>query len=189
METSLANLKRLLVKRGYKIGKYIENVLNFTTTDGKSGKAIWSNEDKEGKKYITDVFAEIIDKPQDYHMILIYNNITNPALKIFNDHFTTFFDCEIFDIKFLNIYIFDHPLVPDTKILNVEEANRVVKEYGGDPTILPYILSTDPVAKCLNVKPGQIVEETSYYDHSLRKIDKSRVPIITYRLCIKPPLL
>jgi DNA-directed RNA polymerase subunit H (RpoH/RPB5) len=185
MESSIINLKRILKKRGYKIGKYNENILEFTTNAGKSGKAIWSDEEKEGKKYLTDIFAEMVNEPKKYHVILIYNNITNPALKIYNDYFASFFDSEIFDITFLQKFIFDHPLVPDVKILSTEEANKIIKEYGGDPKILPYILVTDPVALCMNLQIGDIIEETSHYDHSLKQINLDRVPIITYRYCIK----
>jgi len=185
MENSIDVLKRILNKRGYKVGKYDDNVLLFTTNTGKSGRAIWSDTEKEGKKYLTDVFSEMINEPQKYHVILIYNNITNPALKIYNDYFASFFDSEIFNINKLQVYIFDHPLVPDVKIVSESEKAIIIREYGGDPKVLPYILTTDPVASCMNLKVGDIIEETSYYDHSLKCINKNRVPIITYRLCIK----
>lgn len=185
MKKSIVNVKKIFEKRGYTITEEGDGYIDFVTGEDKQGKIIWSTEDKEGKKYLTDTFKDFLQKPQKNHIILVYNNITNPALKIYTDYFHDFFDSELLHIDFLQKFIFDHPLVPDVSILSEDEAAHVAKTYGGEK-LLPYILTTDPVAITLNLKPGQIIEEKCFYDHSRKIVDKERPPIVTYRLVIKP---
>jgi len=70
------------------------------------------------------------------------------------------------------ISILEHELVPQHRILSLEEAREVLARYGVQPQQLPYILVSDPVVKELGAKPGDIIEikrksptagETIYY--------------------------
>ncbi len=65
-----------------------------------------------------------------------------------------------------------HELVPKHIILNENERNELLKQYGIAPKQLPRILASDPVIELLGGKPGDIVKiirkspiagETPYY--------------------------
>jgi len=70
---------------------------------------------------------------------------------------------EIIDSKQPLIYIFDHWLVPQHRLLSEDEAKQVIEKYaGGDRSlamrIFPKILTSDPAVRILKAKPGQIIE-------------------------------
>ncbi|MEM3507065.1 MAG: DNA-directed RNA polymerase subunit H [Candidatus Bathyarchaeia archaeon] len=54
--------------------------------------------------------------------------------------------------------IFDHVLVPKHIVLSKEEAEAVLKKYHVKPYQLPYIKASDPAAKAIGAKPGDIVK-------------------------------
>ncbi len=51
-----------------------------------------------------------------------------------------------------------HELVPEHRILTVEEAAEVLRRYNVKPWNLPQISINDPIIKLLGGKPGDIVE-------------------------------
>lgn len=53
--------------------------------------------------------------------------------------------------------ILEHELVPKHVLLTREEAKRILKSMGVKKTELPLIYSTDPVAKALGAKPGDVI--------------------------------
>ncbi len=70
---------------------------------------------------------------------------------------------EIIDMKQPLIYIFDHWLVPQHRVLPPEEAKKVIDKYAGGSyqtayRIFPKILTSDPAVRILKAKPGQIIE-------------------------------
>lgn len=56
--------------------------------------------------------------------------------------------------------IMEHNLVPKHEILEPEEIQKVLEQYHVKPHQLPYILSTDPAARGLNAKPGDVIKIT-----------------------------
>lgn len=50
-----------------------------------------------------------------------------------------------------------HELVPKHEIVPVEEAVRILKEFGVRPEQLPWIKASDPVARAIGARPGDIV--------------------------------
>jgi DNA-directed RNA polymerase subunit H len=54
----------------------------------------------------------------------------------------------------------DHILVPEHEILSKEESQKILKEYNVELYQLPKILVTDPCAKMLGAKPGNIIKIT-----------------------------
>ncbi len=57
------------------------------------------------------------------------------------------------------LYIFDHWLVPEHRVLSKEEAREIIERYaGGNPELLPKILVSDPAVRILRAKPGDIIE-------------------------------
>jgi DNA-directed RNA polymerase subunit H len=53
--------------------------------------------------------------------------------------------------------ILEHEYVPKHELLSKEEAIRVLKELGVRPEQLPWIRASDPVARLLGAKPGDII--------------------------------
>jgi len=53
-----------------------------------------------------------------------------------------------------------HFLIPKHELLTKEESNQVLGKYNSSPGQLPYMLSTDPLAKEVGAKPGDFVRIT-----------------------------
>lgn len=53
-----------------------------------------------------------------------------------------------------------HVLVPKHEILPSEEAKKVLEKYNVKPEQLPYMLASDPMARELGAKPGDIIKIT-----------------------------
>lgn len=53
--------------------------------------------------------------------------------------------------------ILDHELVPKHEVLKPEEAVEVLKSLGVRPDQLPYLRASDPVARAIGAKPGDVV--------------------------------
>jgi len=71
-------------------------------------------------------------------------------------------------MKKKGIDVLKHELVPKHEILSPEEAKKVVKKYGGNPYLFPYILSSDPVVQALGAKVGDIIMITRKSETSLQ---------------------
>ena len=54
--------------------------------------------------------------------------------------------------------ILKHVLVPTHVLLNEDEKRKVLEEYHIKPYQLPYIRASDPVAKALGAKKGDVVK-------------------------------
>jgi len=50
-----------------------------------------------------------------------------------------------------------YDLVPKHEVLPLEEAYKVLKELGVRPEQLPWIRASDPVARAIGAKPGDVV--------------------------------
>lgn len=65
---------------------------------------------------------------------------------------------ECFNISELMVNITEHTYVPKHKLLTPEEKKDLIKRYKIKESQLPKILSTDPMAKYLGLKRGDIVK-------------------------------
>jgi DNA-directed RNA polymerase subunit H len=72
--------------------------------------------------------------------------------------------------------VLNHVLVPQHIKLSPEEAVEELKKWGLRPEQLPLMKVTDPVAKELELKPGDIVK-------IIRKSDKAD-EVVTFRLVV-----
>jgi len=54
--------------------------------------------------------------------------------------------------------IFDHELVPEHILLSEEEKERVLRELGVKPNLLPLIRVSDPAARAIGAKPGDLIK-------------------------------
>ncbi len=56
--------------------------------------------------------------------------------------------------------ILKHELVPRHEVLKPEEAVEVLRSLGVRPEQLPYLRASDPVARAIGAKPGDVVRIT-----------------------------
>jgi len=56
--------------------------------------------------------------------------------------------------------VLDHVLVPKHEVLKPSEAVEVLRKLGTTPDKLPWIRASDPVARAIGAKPGDIVKIT-----------------------------
>ena len=54
--------------------------------------------------------------------------------------------------------IFEHELVPKHILLKPEEASKILEQYHIKPYQLPYIKSSDPAARKVGAKTGDIIK-------------------------------
>ncbi|MCD6509443.1 MAG: DNA-directed RNA polymerase subunit H [Thermoprotei archaeon] len=54
--------------------------------------------------------------------------------------------------------IFDHVLVPKHILLSKEEAKKVLRELHVNPWDLPWMRASDPAARALGAKPGDLIK-------------------------------
>ena len=110
------------------------------------------------------------------HVIVIFKEkINNLNIKNMRDQNNVFI--EIFMMKELQFNISKHLLVPKHEIMNDQvEINRLLSTYSLKKNQLPIILHSDPMARYLNVKVGDIVKIT-------RDSPSAGIAIV-YRYCV-----
>jgi len=60
--------------------------------------------------------------------------------------------------KDLSSMILQHELVPKHEVVPVEEAAEILRRLGVKPEQLPWIRASDPAARAIGAKPGDIVK-------------------------------
>jgi DNA-directed RNA polymerase subunit H (RpoH/RPB5) len=98
-------------------------------------------------------------------------------------HLDIFNDCELY----VNILL--HPLVPPQRILSEKRAREVLNDYAisldGPYPAMPLILTSDPVAKFLGARHGQmIIVKRPCYTQLLPGGEKATT--ISYRAVVTP---
>ena len=174
--------KKILKLRGYKVTGVEDDEIFFTKENCKKGKVVFLEKEKANVDDIGPIFRELIHDP--IHVIIVYDNITNPALKSFNDDIRHYFkDAELIQKNRLLRNILDHKWNPfDFRKLNKQEKESVLKNYGNiTPDLLPAILPTDPVSIILGFTSGDVIEVKTYYDFVNKRADRNLVPQIGYQ--------
>jgi DNA-directed RNA polymerase I, II, and III subunit RPABC1 len=65
---------------------------------------------------------------------------------------------ELIPRLFPSFNIFEHVLVPKHEILTVEEKEELLTQYRVQPYQLPRLKASDPAAKAIDAKPGDVVK-------------------------------
>ena len=84
---------------------------------------------------------------------------------------------QIFSLDNLLFNITKHDLVPKMRIISPEEKANVLERYSAKPSQMPQILKSDPQAKFLGVRKGdmcEIIRASETSGHS-----------VTYRMCLQ----
>ena len=83
---------------------------------------------------------------------------------------------EIFTLNELVVNITEHELVPKHILLSIEEKDALLKRYKIKESQLPKILMSDPVARYLGLKRGDVVK--------IVRVSETAGRYITYRIAI-----
>lgn len=54
--------------------------------------------------------------------------------------------------------VMKHDLVPRHEVLSDEDARGILEKYGVTPDQLPKLYASDPVARAVRARPGQIIK-------------------------------
>ena len=203
---SRKNLLNILEKRGFDISDYnnfgineiqamyANKQLDMLLTEKNENKKIYVKyhvtskngnstfpklRDSHINDYIDDLFnlEEILDK-NDELLIIVKDQNINKTLEeymefifIKDNHYIN-----ILKISELLFNILDHCMVPEHKILNEKEKEKIYEKYKiMQDSELPEISRFDPVAKALGLKPGEVCEIT--------RSSKTSITSKYYRLC------
>ena len=109
------------------------------------------------KSQIESDFGDDVD---DKHFIIVIKSAINSTdLKKLNIQNGITYTIEWFSMQELQFNISRHELVPKhTLIKDEEEISKILSKYQVRKTQLPLILKTEPMARYLYAKPGQIVK-------------------------------
>ncbi len=155
-------IKKIMEKgRGYELKEMLEDkkdsIEAIFQKKGKKTYVALSN-----KKISVQRVRRVISKMQEYGcndaILATTRDATPQARKEASEH-----RIDIIDSKHPLIYIFDHWLVPQHRLLSEEETKKVLEKHaGGDRSVamrtFPKILTSDPAVRILNARPGQIIE-------------------------------
>jgi len=65
-----------------------------------------------------------------------------------------------YSLKKIKFDIFENELVPKHEILSEEEKQELLAKFNISPRQLPKILASDPAARAIGAKPGDIIKIT-----------------------------
>ncbi|MEM1620092.1 MAG: DNA-directed RNA polymerase subunit H [Fervidicoccaceae archaeon] len=72
--------------------------------------------------------------------------------------------------------VLDHRLVPKHERVPLHEVPRVLRELGVEPTQLPLIKASDPAARAVGARPGELVK--------IVRRGTTGGPIVVYRFVV-----
>jgi DNA-directed RNA polymerase I, II, and III subunit RPABC1 len=84
---------------------------------------------------------------------------------------------QIFSLDNLLFNITKHDLVPRMRIISPEEKANVLERYSATPSQMPQILKSDPQAKFLGVRKGDMCE--------IIRASETAGNSVTYRMCLQ----
>jgi DNA-directed RNA polymerase subunit H (RpoH/RPB5) len=159
-ETLEERKAKILIKlRGYKLVKKekAKNVASYTVEETKDREKkqilIWCVPDETVGIQTVNRMAKAMKEAQIEQGILIasgrYTNAAKQTAK--KKHI------ELLPKTFPVFDIFEHVLVPKHEILTTEEREKVLAQYRVKPYQLPQIKASDPAAKAIGAKPGDII--------------------------------
>ena len=193
----------MIRKRGYSIDKYsnysikeIEVMINtmpskFTiemspldmvfSKDGNNLIIKYITTAKVRAGNISSLIQEMVDEKLntgDTLVLIVNDTITSDSLSESINNYQKKQNkfIQIFNVESLMFNITEHVLVPNHEIVDETEMNTIMQKYNiQEPVQLPLILQSDPVAKFIGAKKGDLVKIT--------KPSETSGEYINYRLC------
>ena len=130
---------------------------------------------------ISSLIYEMVEEklqPNDTLVLLVNDNVSSDSLTETINNFQKKQKkfIQIFNIESLMFNITQHILVPHHEIMNQTETTNIMSKYNIQNLLqLPLILQSDPVAKFIGAKRGDIVKIT--------KPSETAGEYVNYRLC------
>jgi len=150
---------RILIKlRGYKLLKQeeVKNAISFTVKMPKEKKKaiIWciSTEGSVGIAYINQLKKAMKEAEVERGIIVTSGRYTQAAKVNAKKK-----GIELIPRIFPSFNIFDHEFVPKHEILESEEREKLLAKYRVKPYQFPRISASDPAAKAIGAKPGDMI--------------------------------
>jgi len=150
--------KVLIKLRGYELLKReeVKNAISFTVKmpEEKKKALIWCipTEGAVGIQYINQLNKAMKDAQIERGIIVTSGRYTQAAKVNANKK-----EIELIPRIFPSFNIFDHEFVPKHEILTSEEREKLLAKYRVKPYQLPRITASDPAAKAIGAKPGDMI--------------------------------
>jgi len=155
---------RIFMKlRGYRLKekKEKEDTIDILASRVKTKEKVWlrcivASKLKSGRTGVRQVrkMKKILEETGIDKPILIGSNFTYAARKEARRY-----RIELISTDSLPSFdIFEHELVPKHEILTKEEVEELLKKYRIKPYQIPRIKASDPAAKMIGAKPGDIIK-------------------------------
>jgi len=161
-ETLEERKAKILIKlRGYKVVKKekAKNVASYIVESPKEGKRkilVWCVPDETvGIQTINRMAKAMKEAEIEQGILVASGRYTNAAKQTAKKK-----RIELLPKTFPVFDIFEHVLVPKHEILTPEEREKVLAQYRVKPYQLPQIKASDPAAKAIGAKPGDIIRIT-----------------------------
>ncbi len=157
-ETLEERKAKILIKlRGYKLAKRekVKDAVSYVVDDPKEKQKIliWCVPEETVGILTINRIAKAMKEAEIEHGILIASGrYTNAAKQMAKKK-----HIELLPKTFPVFDIFEHKLVPKHEILTPEEREKVLAQYRVKPYQLPQIKASDPAAKAIGAKPGDIL--------------------------------
>jgi DNA-directed RNA polymerase subunit H (RpoH/RPB5) len=146
--------------RGYKLVKSIkqkEGASFLVKTEGEKKALVFCvpTQGTVGVQIIAQVKKAMTEAKVEKGIILTSGRYTQAAKTHARKH-----GIELIPRLFPSFNIFEHVLVPKHEITTQEEREKILSEYRVQPYQLPRLKTSDPGAKAIDAKPGDIVKVT-----------------------------
>ena len=150
----------LMRLRGYKLVKSIkqkEGASFLVKTEGEKKALVYClhSEGTVGVQAIAQVKKAMTEAKVEKGIILTSGRYTQAAKVHARKR-----GIELIPRLFPSFNIFEHVLVPKHEIATQEEREKVLSDYRVQPYQLPRLKTSDPAAKAIGAKPGDIVKVT-----------------------------
>lgn len=175
-------IKEILQLRGYTITSH-DDEIHFVKPDGKRGKVVFiKHDEKANVDDLAEIFKPMVKDPT-IHVIIVYKTITNPALNSFKNEISKYFTAELIPMSKLIRNPLNHRLSPTSyRKLTVNEKMQVLKQYKTEESKFPAMSPTDIIAILFGFCKDDMIEITSHYNFTTKKVDMDMEPQITYRV-------
>jgi DNA-directed RNA polymerase I, II, and III subunit RPABC1 len=141
------------------------------------------------QRFFTKDIKKCVSKNEDgsvdsKYIVILKDKSTTTNMRSLHDHFATLgvpkHNIEVFELKELIYNISKHSLVPKHILIPAfmeENINTILKQVNvKSKTQLPVILKTDPMARYLDAKPGDLVK--------VLRFPITSAEYVFYRLCV-----
>ena len=184
-------LNKMMEVRGYKIDnidydKWISKLKESKMMDGIFTKVVDKDSNKKIRlyfQYFPDIKLNVeniksyLTIMQDINansgIIILSGKITQQAKQKIQE-INKELQVEVFTVNELVVNIIEHELVPEHILLSKEDKELLLKRYKIKENQLPKILVTDPVARYLGLKRGDVVK--------IIRVSETAGRYITYRI-------